>query len=91
MATGEVPRNSSGWVFGVAVKYQLKFFTSDGRATRRLDIHAPDDDAAIHVCCIRSIEANADIELWKSGDLIIRMTPLTARLYGCDNEHARHV
>jgi hypothetical protein len=73
------------------VKYQLKFFTSAGRATRLLDVHLPDDDAAINLCCTQAVEANADVELWKSGDLIIRMTPLTARLYGCDTEHARHV
>ena len=73
------------------MKYQLKFFTSDGRATRLLDIHAADEGAAINLCCTHSIEENADIELWKSGDFIIRMTPLTARLYGCNTEHARHV
>ena len=73
------------------MKYQLKFFTSHGLATRVVDIDAPHDDAAIDRCCTQSVEANADVELWKSGSLIIRMTPLTARLYGCDTEHARHL
>jgi hypothetical protein len=70
------------------MRYRLKFFDSCGQVTRVLDVDAPDEDAAIHLCCVYSIDANTVVELWHSDSFIIRMTPLTAHLYGCDVEPA---
>jgi hypothetical protein len=63
------------------MKYRLKFIDSFEATVRALNIEAADDDAAISYCCAQAIYFDMPIELWRADDLVVRTTPMTARLY----------
>jgi hypothetical protein len=60
---------------------RLKFIDSFKGKIRALNIEAADDDSAISYCCAQSIYFDMPIELWRADDLVLRTTPMTARLY----------
>jgi len=63
------------------MQYRLKFIDSFEATVRALNIDAADDDSAISYCCAQSIYFDMPIELWRADDLVLRTTPMTARLY----------
>ena len=65
-----------------------RFFDSHGDVRRILDIEAPHEEAAIHLCYGNSVESNAVVELWYPIAPPYERPPLTAQLYGCDTGHA---
>jgi hypothetical protein len=68
------------------MQYRLKFIDSAERTVRELNVEAESDDSAIDYACQQSLYSDMAVELWRDGELMERMTPLTARLYGCDEE-----
>ena len=73
------------WYMGAAVRYRLNFFEEKGSQARVLNIEAPSEDAAIERCCIEAVGSAMTVDLWQAEEFIIRMTPMTARLYGCES------
>jgi hypothetical protein len=63
------------------MRYALKFLDSSEEMVRALNIEATDHDSAISYSCAQSIYFDMPIELWRESDLIVRMTPMAARLY----------
>jgi hypothetical protein len=61
--------------------YRLKFIDSAERTVRELNVEAESDDSAIGYTCQQSIHSNMALELWRDGELVERMTPMTARLH----------
>jgi hypothetical protein len=69
--------------------YRLKFINSVERTVRDEDVDAPDDEAAIVHACNRSILYRMAIELCDGERPVIRVTPMTARLYLPDRSEPR--
>jgi hypothetical protein len=63
------------------MKFRLKFINSVGQIVRELNIEADDDDAATDYISNQSIYFNMAVELWRANEFVVRMTPMTARLY----------
>jgi hypothetical protein len=69
------------------MRYQLKVKDALEHTVETVDIEAPDEDTAIHLCCVRSIAVDAVVELWRADEFIIRMTPMAAHLHSCEAQH----
>jgi hypothetical protein len=69
--------------------YRLKFIDSAERTIRDEEIDAADDAAAIVHACDRSILSRMAIELCDGERQVIRVTPMTARLYLPDRGEPR--
>jgi hypothetical protein len=67
------------------MQYQLRLINSIEQTVRELKIEADDEDAAIDYSSRQSILFDMHVELWREKDLIVRTTPMTARLYLPDN------
>ena len=65
--------------------YQLKFIDRLDRVVLALDIEATDDEAAVELGCAHCVGADMDADIYDGERLIIRVTPMTARLYLTDN------
>jgi hypothetical protein len=63
------------------MQYRLKFINSVEQTVRELKIEADDDDVAIRYSSRQSICFDMHVELWCEEGLIVRTTPMTARLY----------
>jgi hypothetical protein len=63
------------------MQYRLRFINSIEYTIRELNIEADDDDTAIGYSSRQSICFDMPVELWREENLIVRTTPLTARLY----------
>ena len=61
--------------------YQLRFFDAREIMARSLQIEADDESAAIRVGAIHCIECRMAVEVSTRNKYIVRITPLTARLY----------
>src|SRR5580765_960247 len=77
---GERPRSGSPGV-GVADAVSAEVLDSFEDTVRALNIEAGDDDAAIYYSSMQSIYFDMPVELWCEDNLVVRMTPMTARLY----------
>jgi hypothetical protein len=71
------------------MQYRLRFINSIEYTVRELNIEADDDDAAIGYSSRQSICFDMPVELWREENLIVRTTPLTARLYLPDDRVPR--
>jgi hypothetical protein len=71
------------------MQYQLKFINSIEQTVRELKFEADDEDAAIDYSSRQSILFDMHVELWRGEDLIVRTTPMTARLYLPDDRVPR--
>ena len=69
--------------------YRLMFLDSVERAIRVMELEAANDDVAIDLICMHALGSNMPVELWQSDRMIIRMTPMTARLSMPDTEVTR--
>ena len=67
------------------MQYRLKFIDSIEQTVRELKIEADDDDAAIGYSSRQSILFEMHVELWCRDNLVVRTTPMTARLYLSDD------
>jgi len=63
------------------VKYLLKFLDSQERVVREIDVEADDEEIAIIHSCQQSVQFDLPIELLCGNMRILRVTPMTARLY----------
>jgi hypothetical protein len=63
------------------MRYRLKFIDSSERTVRELNLDADDDNAAIAYACNQSILAGLAVELCDGDRRVLRVTPMTARLY----------
>jgi hypothetical protein len=61
-------------------KYRLLLLDSSGTPIRRLDVEAPNENAAIASASEQSLTSGMPVEVWDSR-FVIRVTPLTARLF----------
>jgi hypothetical protein len=61
--------------------YHLKFVDVRERAIFGFDIEAADDKSALHLGCAHCVGVNMPVELSEGDRHIIRVTPMTARLY----------
>jgi len=73
------------------MQYRLKFIDSFEDTVRALNIEAADDDSTIYYSSTQSIYFNMPVELWCEDNLVVRMTPMTARLYLPEDEPLRRV
>jgi hypothetical protein len=69
--------------------YRLKFIDSTERTVREMSIYADDDDAAIAQACNQSILSRTPVELCDGERQVVRVTPMTARLYLPDRGEPR--
>ncbi len=68
-------------VSGLPVKYLLKFLDSQEQVVREIDVEADEEEDAIIYSCQRSVRSGMAIELREGNMTVIRVTPMTARLY----------
>jgi len=73
----------------MARAYLLKFLDSQERAVRELKIEADDEQSAITYSCEQSVRFGMAVELCCEDMSILRVTPMTARLYLPDREWSR--
>src|SRR4051794_25672409 len=69
---------------GCTMLYRLKFIDALERAVLAIDIEATNDEAAVELGCAHCVGADMAVELCDGGRHVIRMTPMTARLYLSD-------
>ena len=69
--------------------YQLKFIDRLDRVVIAFDIEAEDDEAAVEMGCAHCVGADMDVDLYEGERPIMRVTPMTARLYLNDNYKPR--
>lgn len=63
------------------MRYRLKFIDALERAVHTIDIEAMDDDAAVELGCAHCVGADMPVELCDGDRHVMRVTPMTARLY----------
>jgi len=68
-------------MWGWPMRYRLRFIDSVERTVREMDIDADDDDAAIAHACNESILSKLAVQLCDGDRRVLRVTPMTARLY----------
>ena len=68
-------------MWGSPMRYRLKFIDSEERTVRDVHIDAKDDDAAIFYACNECILSKLAVELCDGDRRVLRVTPMTARLY----------
>ena len=61
--------------------YHLKFIDALERAVLAIDIEAADDETAVELGCAHCVGADMAVELSDGDRHVMRMTPMTARLY----------
>ena len=66
------------------MKYRLKFLNDLEHVVREFDLEAPDDAAAMDLACRHSIRAGLAVEVCYEARSVVRVTPMTARLYLSD-------
>ena len=71
------------------MRYRLKFVDSAEHTVRETNIAADDDDAAVAYACNQSILFNLAVELCDGESRVLRVTPMTARLYLPDRGEPR--
>jgi len=63
------------------VRYRLQFLNAQEQLVREFDIEADNDDSATRFTCEQSIGLKMAAELSHENRSVIRVTPMTARLY----------
>ena len=66
---------------GCAMVYQLKFIDPRESVVLVSNIDTPNDESAVQLCSSRCLGVNLPAELYEGDRYIVRITPLTARLY----------
>jgi hypothetical protein len=62
------------------LSYRLLFLDCSGTPVRGLDLQAPDEEAVVACASEQSLASGMPVEVWDSS-FVIRVTPLTARLF----------
>ena len=73
--------NRSAQKSGLRMLYRLRFIDAWERAVRISDIEAPTDERAVELSGARCVGADMPVELYKGDRQVVRITPMTARLY----------